>query len=254
MQSPMKRTMVPGISSCIFRATGRNEVSAEIVPLGRPRCDSTITFAPSRASLAMVGSTRVMRVGSATTPPSIGTLKSTRISTRLPCTSTPSMLLTRERSRPPAVSASSVVGDASSFITAVPWRRPCRSSGWRSPIRCRTRTRCGRTCRRPRACPSRSKIELRGSWLKSVETSGFALTPSTPLSGPSAAAVIALLISSLLVGRAAVKVRSIMLTFGTGTLIEAPSSLPFSSGSTRPTALAAPVEVGIRFTAVARAR
>ena len=45
-----------------------------------------------------------------------------------------------------------------------------------------------------------------------------------------------------------------MLTFGTGTLIEAPSSLPFSSGSTRPTALAAPVEVGIRFMAAARAR
>ena len=55
MQSPMKRTVVPGISSCIFLATGRNEVSAEIVPLGRPKCDSTITLAPSRASLAMVG-------------------------------------------------------------------------------------------------------------------------------------------------------------------------------------------------------
>ena len=45
-----------------------------------------------------------------------------------------------------------------------------------------------------------------------------------------------------------------MLTFGTGTLIEAPSSLPFSSGRTRPTALAAPVEVGIRLMAAARAR
>ncbi len=42
MQSPTKRTVVPGISSCIFSATGRNEVSAEIVPLGRPRWDSTI--------------------------------------------------------------------------------------------------------------------------------------------------------------------------------------------------------------------
>jgi hypothetical protein len=49
--------------------------------------------------MAMVGSTRVMRVGSATAPPSIGTLKSTRTKTRLPCTSTPSIDSMRERSR-----------------------------------------------------------------------------------------------------------------------------------------------------------
>ena len=56
------------------------------------------------------------------------------------------------------------------------------------------------------------------------------------------------------VGRDEVKVRSIMLTFGTGTLIEAPSSLPLSSGSTRPTALAAPVVLGIIDRLAARAR
>ena len=53
----MKRTVVPGISSCIFLATGRSDVSAETVPLGRPRCDSTITLAPFFASMAIVGST-----------------------------------------------------------------------------------------------------------------------------------------------------------------------------------------------------
>jgi hypothetical protein len=39
--------------------------------------------------------------------------------------------------------------------------------------------------------------------------------------------------------------RSTTDTFGVGTRIATPSSLPFSSGSTRPMALAAPVEVGI---------
>ena len=34
-------------------------------------------------------------------------------------------------------------------------------------------------------------------------------------------------------------------TFGVGTRMEVPSSLPFNSGKTKPTAFAAPVEVGI---------
>ena len=42
-------------------------------------------------------------------------------------------------------------------------------------------------------------------------------------------------------------------TFGVGTRTEMPSRLPFSSGSTRPMALAAPVDVGIWLRA-ARAR
>ena len=65
----------------------------------------------SRASLAMVGSTRSMRVASATPPASIGTLKSTRTSTRLPSTSTPSMDLMRERSRPPAPALPGALSD-----------------------------------------------------------------------------------------------------------------------------------------------
>ena len=41
---------------------------------------------------------------------------------------------------------------------------------------------------------------------------------------------------------------------GTGARTEMPSTLPFSSGRTSPIALAAPVEVGIRLIAAARAR
>jgi hypothetical protein len=48
--------------------------------------------------------------------------------------------------------------------------------------------------------------------------------------------------------------RSTTETFGVGTRMATPSSLPLSSGSTRPTALAAPVEVGIIDIAAARAR
>ena len=52
----------------------------------------------------------------------------------------------------------------------------------------------------------------------------------------------------------ATNLKSTTETFGVGTRIETPSSLPLSSGSTRPTALAAPVEVGIMVSAAARAR
>ncbi len=52
----------------------------------------------------------------------------------------------------------------------------------------------------------------------------------------------------------ATTLRSITETFGVGTRIDTPSSLPFSSGSTRPMALAAPVEVGIIDIAAARPR
>src|SRR5207249_8254902 len=48
--------------------------------------------------------------------------------------------------------------------------------------------------------------------------------------------------------------RSTTETFGVGTRIANPSSLPFSSGMTRCSAFAAPVDVGIIETAAARAR
>ncbi len=69
----------------------------------------------------------------------------------------------------------------------------------------------------------------------------------------SAARFIASLISSLVVAFLATNLRSITETFGVGTRMATPSSLPLSSGSTRPIALAAPVEVGIIDSAAARA-
>ena len=54
--------------------------------------------------------------------------------------------------------------------------------------------------------------------------------------------------------RLASKVRSTTEPVATGARIAKPCSLPLSSGSTRPTALAAPVEAGMRLMAAARAR
>ena len=56
---------------------------------------------------------------------------------------------------------------------------------------------------------------------------------------------IELLISFADVFLFVINVKSINDTFTGGTLIAVPSSLPFSSGKTNPTARAAPVEVGI---------
>src|SRR6478609_6381083 len=101
---------------------------------------------------------------------------------------------------------------------------------------------------------SKAKVDECGSWLKSIETFGWMVVPSTPFSGPAAAFLMASLISSLVVAFLATILRSTTETFGVGTRIETPSSLPASSGITRPIALAAPVEVGIIEVAAARPR
>ena len=87
-----------------------------------------------------------------------------------------------------------------------------------------------------------------------MAAAGASVYASTPFSGPLAAARMASLISATVVARAASNTRSTTETFGVGTRTEMPSSLPLSSGSTRPTALAAPVEVGIIDSAAARPR
>src|SRR5260363_315620 len=62
-----------------------------------------------------------------------------------------------------------------------------------------------------------------------------------PCNGPeSAASRIIAFTSSTLVSRAAIKDRSTIDTLSVGTRIAKPSSLPFNSGNTRPTAAAAP--------------
>jgi hypothetical protein len=89
----------------------------------------------------------------------------------------------------------------------------------------------------------------------SVDTIGSSLYLRMPSSAPvSALAPNASLTSSLEVGRDTSQTRSTTEPVITGARTAMPLSLPSSSGSTRPTALAAPVEVGTRFTAAARAR
>src|SRR4051794_34759928 len=70
-------------------ATGFSE-SLLSRPLGRPKCASRITLPPWPAISVIVGATRSSRVASVTRPFSMGTLRSTRSSTRLPFTSTSS--------------------------------------------------------------------------------------------------------------------------------------------------------------------
>src|SRR6188768_1386810 len=75
-----------------------------------------------------------------------------------------------------------------------------------------------------------------------------------PFNGPSAAALNAALTSSFDVFLSTSTARSTHETFGVGTRMAMPSSLPFSSGITSPTAEAAPVVVGMMESAAARAR
>ena len=89
----------------------------------------------------------------------------------------------------------------------------------------------------------------------SLDTIGSSVYTSLPASEPSsAAAANAAFTSSTVTSRETVTTRSVTEPSGTGTRIAMPSSLPFRCGSTRPVAFAAPVVVGMMFTAAARAR
>src|SRR5712664_1251930 len=70
-------------------ATGFSESLASR-PLGRPKCASRIALPPLSEISVMVAAMRSSRVASVTRPFSVGTLRSTRSSTRLPFTSTSS--------------------------------------------------------------------------------------------------------------------------------------------------------------------
>ena len=80
---------------------------------------------------------------------------------------------------------------------------------------------------------------------KSIETSGSVTNCMMPFKGPSEAAFSAPFTSSAVTFFSTSDVRSTTETFGVGTRIEVPSILPFSAGSTSPTAFAAPVVVGM---------
>src|SRR5215831_4233890 len=99
-----------------------------------------------------------------------------------------------------------------------------------------------------------SNTEEAGLWLKSLETRGSLLYSRMPFRSVSEACFAALLTSSTVVARLATNERSTMDTLMVGTRIEKPSSLPLRCGSTRPTAAAAPVLVGIILWVAERAR
>src|SRR5208283_2451023 len=74
-------------TSATAAATGLRELASSGPPLGRPKWASKITLPPLSAISVIVEATRSMRVLSATLPFSVGTLRSTLRSTRLPETS-----------------------------------------------------------------------------------------------------------------------------------------------------------------------
>ena len=125
-------------------ATGFSE-SFGSRPFGRPKCDSRITLPPLSAISVMVGATRSMRVASVTLPFSIGTLRSTRTSTRLPFTSAWSRVRNARhgQARPRAASdqlahrhggVGHAVGEAP--LVVVPGHHAheaCRPSPWSGP-------------------------------------------------------------------------------------------------------------------------
>src|SRR5262245_44269201 len=107
----------------------------------------------------------------------------------------------------------------------------------------------------PRAIVSSlSKMQLWGLVTMSDDTIGTSVYSSTPLSGPSAAALNAALTSSTVASRERTALKSVIDPVGTGTRIDVPSSFPFIASRTSDVALAAPVEVGTMLIAAARAR
>ena len=99
-----------------------------------------------------------------------------------------------------------------------------------------------------------SMVEETSEHLKSTETRGTSQTARMPFNGPSAAFLKAALTSSAVIPFfSTFTTRSTTDTLGVGTLRAMPLSLPLSWGSTRDTALAAPVLVGTMFNAAALA-
>jgi hypothetical protein len=84
--SPMQSSAKPTLRFRTWAAEAATGLSDSFGsrPFGRPKCASRITLPPLSAISLMVGATRSIRVMSVTRPFSIGTLRSTRTSARLP--------------------------------------------------------------------------------------------------------------------------------------------------------------------------
>ncbi len=103
------------------------------------------------------------------------------------------------------------------------------------------------------AVKSESKIDEAGFPTISLDTRGKSEYSKTPFISFSAAFFIRVFISSAEVSFSKITVRSTSEPSGVGTLTAIPSRTPFSEGITKPIAFAAPVVVGIIFTAAALA-
>ena len=126
--------------------------SSKPSPAGRPRWLIRMTFAPLDARYSIVGSAARMRVSSLTTPSLMGTLKSTRTMTRLPRTSTPSMVL---------------MSDMAILLGKASGMRRAQAAGGPIDVRRRRRAnprsrRMGATCRRgtDKRIGSRTRVRL----------------------------------------------------------------------------------------------
>mmetsp|Transcript_115176 Transcript_115176/g.204144 ORF Transcript_115176/g.204144 Transcript_115176/m.204144 type:complete len:267 (+) Transcript_115176:79-879(+) len=97
-----------------------------------------------------------------------------------------------------------------------------------------------------------SKIDDRGSVVKSQDTTSLSVYPMIPFMVVSEASFIFAQMSFIEAGFAIRQVRSTTDTSGVGTRKAMPVSLPFISGITLPTALAAPVDEGMMFSEAAR--
>ena len=125
IQSLINRTSRPSSFDSVS-ATGCNENSAVGSPsVGRPRCDMTITAAFPSNACCNVGKAARIRASLVTFPALTGTLRSSRMSTRLP-----------DRSRSVMLRAGMMLPILRYAVPA-----PYRACGSRNPIRCRTRHR-----------------------------------------------------------------------------------------------------------------
>ena len=178
--------------------------------------------APASSAYWIVGSDERMRVSSPITPFLIGTLKSTRTKTRRPC---------RFRSRMLRFATTGPLQPASGAG---------RRSGSNSPTRCRTRRAPSRSRRPSPWCTAHRRSTSAGCPGSRSTRARRRRRPGSPSAAPAAASRRAALTSSPVVFLSTMTFRSTTETFGVGTRMAKPSSFPFSSGSTSPTADAAP--------------
>ena len=189
-----------------------------IAPLRQPKCESRITLPPLSASSVIAGAARSMRVASVTTSFSTGTFRSTRSRIRLPFTST------RSSVRNP------VIGRPAATVRATcPSQRLCLPCGWRSPTHCRTSDITRTRLPSMTLVWSSAKVEEAGvvevdgdKWLEGVVQDALQRTFRRSTYAPCSLHHRHDSLTSNL--------RSTTDTFGVGTRIDMPSSLPLSSG------------------------